>query len=325
MSGPEISHDAWLHALRRDPSTAFKEQLHARLRAQDPPADTRLAWPRRALIAAAATVVAAVLLSVPGVRASVAQFVSLFRVAHFVAVPVDSSRLDRLEAEHLEIGALIGEHVDVLQDPGPPLNVASLADAAAAAGMTLALPQWLPDNSQVLETTVIGERVVRVTANSQRLQQVMDALGINDLAVPAGLDGHMVDIRVPPVVTIRYDHSGRRSRLVQARSPQLALPDSIDIQTLGEIGLRVLGLGPAEAKQFAGTIDWHSTLIVPVPPNAASFRQVSIAGQHGVVIQHHPRNGSLTHTVVWSTPERVFVLLSTQAWDQVLAMAVSVR
>jgi hypothetical protein len=31
---------------------------------------------------------------VPGVRASVAQFVSLFRVINVVAVPVDSSRID---------------------------------------------------------------------------------------------------------------------------------------------------------------------------------------------------------------------------------------
>ena len=140
--------DAWLHALRSDPSPLFKEQLRERLRAQEPAA-TLADWPRRALVAAAAVVVVAVLISVPGVRASVAQFVSLFRVVNFVAVPVDASRLDRLKAEDLEIGALIGEHVQVVQDPGAPVSVASFADAAAAAGMTLAMPQWLPDNTQV--------------------------------------------------------------------------------------------------------------------------------------------------------------------------------
>ena len=40
----------------------------------------------------------------------------------------------------------------------------------------------------MMETTVTGERVVRVTADGRRLQQVMDALGINDLTVPAGLE-----------------------------------------------------------------------------------------------------------------------------------------
>jgi hypothetical protein len=263
---------------------------------------------------------------VPGVRASVAQFVSLFRVINVVGVPVDSSRIDRLKAEQLDIGALIGEHVQIVQDPGAPVQVASLDNAAAAAGMTLATPQWLPDNTQIIEMAVMGERAVRVTADSQRLQQVMDALGINDLDVPAGLDGQVVNVRVPPVVMIRYDHqNGRRSRLFQARTPQLTLPNSIDVRALGEIGLRILGLPPTEAKQFAQTIDWHSTMVVPVPPNATSFQQVDISGHRGVLIQHQPRNQSPTTTLVWSTPERVFALVSIQHVSEVTAMATSVR
>jgi hypothetical protein len=326
MSTDTMSTDAWLRALRSDPSPLFKAQLRERLRAQEPVSETRHDWPRRALIAAAAVIAVGVLLSVPGVRASVAQFVSLFRVVNVVAVPVDASRIDRLKSEQLDIGALIGEHVQVVQDPGPPINVLSIADAAAAAGMTLALPQWLPDNTQVMETAVVGERVVRVTADSQRLQQVMDALGINDLTVPPGLDGHVVNVRVPPVVMIRYDHhNNRRSRLFQARTPQLTLPNSIDVRALGEIGLRILGLGPMEAKQFADAIDWHTTLVVPVPPNATSFQQVDIGGRRGVLIQHQPKDQSPTTTIVWSTSERVFALVSIQHVADVMAMANSVR
>jgi hypothetical protein len=326
MSTDKLSNDAWLHALRTDPSPLFKAQLRERLRAQEPTADTQRDWPRRALVAAAAVIVVAALISVPGVRASVAQFVSLFRVVNVVAVPVDPNRLDRLKAEDLQIGSLIGEHVQVVQDPGAPVNVASFADAEAAASMTLATPQWLPDNTQVIETAVMGERVMRVTADSLRLQQVMDALGINDLTVPAGLDGHVVNVRVPPVVMIRYDHqNGRRTRLFQARTPQLTLPDSIDVQALGEIGLRILGLPPAEATQFAQAIDWHTTLVVPVPPNASSFRQVDIGEHRGVLIQHQPRNQSPTTTIVWSTSERVFALVSIQHVAEAMAMASSVR
>jgi hypothetical protein len=326
MGAGEMGSDGWLHALQSDPSPMFKAQLRERLRAQEPVVETRHDWPRRALVAAAAVTLVAALIAVPGVRAAVAQFVSLFRVINVVGVPVDSSHLDRLKAEDLQIGALIGEHVQVVQDPGPPLNVASLADAAAAAGMTLATPQWLPDNTQVIETAVMGERVMRVTADSQRLQQVMDALGINDLTVPAGLDGQVVNVRVPPVVMIRYDHqNGRRSRLFQARTPQLTLPNSIDVRSLGEIGLRILGLPAAEAKQFAQAIDWHTTLVVPVPPNATSFQQIDISGHRGVLIQHQPRNQSATSTIVWSTPERVFALVSIQHVAEVTTMATSVR
>jgi hypothetical protein len=322
----KVSHDAWLHALRIDPSPLFKDQLRARLRAHDPQADTRRTWPRRALIAAAAVVVVAALVSVPAVRASVAHLVSLFRVVNVVGVPVDSSRLASLKSEDLQIGAIISEHVQMVQDPGAPVNVGSLDEAAAAAGMTLATPQWLPDKTEIIETAVMGERVMRVTASSTRLQQVMDALGINDLTAPAGLDGQVVNVRVPPVVMIRYEHqTARRTRLFQARTPQLTLPGNVDLPALGEIGLRILGLPPAEAKQFAQAINWHSTQVVPVPPNATSFRQVNLGEHRGVLIEHQPRNQAATTTIVWSTPERVFALVSIQHVAEALAMASSVR
>src|SRR6185312_10974933 len=109
-----------------------------------------------------------------------------------------------------------------------------------------------------------------------------------------GLDGHVVDVRVPPVVMIRYEHGKRRSRLYQALTPQVELPDNVNLAAFGEIGLRILGLAPKEARQFAAAMDWHTTLIVPVPPGAQSFRQVTINGHPGMVIQHQPPNQSPT-------------------------------
>jgi hypothetical protein len=325
LSMDETSHESWLHALRAEPSPVFKAELRQRLRAQEPAPPPR-EWVRRALVPAAIVILVGVAISVPAVGASVTRFVSLFRVVNFVAVPVDASRVERLKADDLQIDTLVGEHVQVIQDPGPPVDVASLADAAAAIGMPLATPQWLPNDTRIIETAVVGERAMRVTASSERLQQVMDALGVTDLSVPPGLDGHVVEVRVPPVVMIRYDHQDkRRTRLFQARTPQIALPDGVDLQALGEIGLRILGLPAQEASQFAHAIDWHTTLVVPVPPNATSFQQIDINGRQGVLIQHQPRDESPTTTIVWSTPDRVFALVSIEHVSAVTAMAASVR
>ena len=107
-STDETSHDSWLRALRTEPSPVFKAELRQRLRAQEPLAGPR-EWPRRALVAAAVVILVGAAISVPAVRASVARFVSLFRVVNFVAVPVDASRIDRLQAEDLQIGTLVGE------------------------------------------------------------------------------------------------------------------------------------------------------------------------------------------------------------------------
>jgi hypothetical protein len=321
-----MSNDAWLDTLRSEPSPLFKEQLRRRLRADDTAAVAPSAGHRRAALSAAAVGILSALLAVPAVRASASEFLSLFRVSNFVAVQVEPNRLDRLEAEQLEIGKLIGEHVQVLADPGPPVIVASLEAAASAARMPLAVPQWLPHDSSILETAVTGERVLQISASAVRLQQVMDALGITDLSAPAGLDGQIVSVRIPPVVMVRYDHAnGRRTRFFQARAPQVTLPESVDLQALGEIGLRILGLSAADARQFAQAIDWHSTLLVPIPPVVSSFRHVTINGRPGIALQHQPREQSPTSVVLWSTEDRVFGLVSIAGMQDALAMAESVR
>jgi hypothetical protein len=317
--------DTWLHALHRDPSPEFAERLRRRLQAADRPAAAPAGVSRPLVVAAAGVVLGVALLAVPSVRASAARFLSLFRVVNFVAVPVHPGRLEQLQAQQLDIGRLIGEHVEMVADPGPPRAVGSIDEAAAAAGIDVQLPQWLPDNSTIVETSVTGERIVRVTADAGRLQQVMEALGITDLSVPDGLDGQQVNVRVPPVVMVRYDHGGRRTRVYQAHSPQMTLPAAVDVAALGEIGLRILGLSPADAHEFAAAIDWQTTLLVPVPITASSFRQVTINGHRGIAIEHQPPDQAFTYVVLWSTGDRVFAIVSIQELPQVLAMANSVR
>lgn len=317
--------DIWIHSLRGEPTAEFKEHLARRLRDEEAAAQTPAPSHRRLVLIAAAVVLLSALLAVPGVRASAVQFLSLFRVVNFVAVQMQPSRLDSLKAQDLEIGKLIGEHVQVLADPGPPFAVGSLDEAAKIAGMPIAVPQWLPADSRIIETMAQGERVVRITASATRLQQVMDALGISDLTAPAALEGQVVNVRVPPVVMVRYEHGNRRSRLFQARAPQVTLPTSVDLATLGEIGLRILGLSRDDARQFSRAIDWHTTLLVPVPPGVSSFRQVTIGGRPGILMQHQPPNTSPTHVVLWSTTDRVFALVSIDGLEAVLGMADSVR
>ncbi len=318
-------NDAFMNALREEPSPEFKEQLRRRLRDDEGDALAPTRSRRHFALAAAAVVILSALLAVPAVRASASQFLSLFRVTNFVAVQVEPSRLDRLEAQDLEIGKLIGEHVQVLVDPGPPVAAASLDQAASTAGMSIAVPQWLPNDSSIIETAVTGERVVRITASATRLQQVMDALGISDLSAPAELEGQVVNVRVPPVVMVRYQHGNRRSRLFQAQVPQVTLPTSVNLATLGEIGLRILGLSPDDARRFAQALDWNSTLLVPIPPVVSSFRQVTINSRPGMLLQHQPSGQALTSVLLWSNADRVFALVSIASLEDVLAMAESVR
>jgi hypothetical protein len=236
---------------------------------------------------------------------------------------VDRSRLDALNAQLLDLRTLIGENVLVIQDPGPALPVLSVEQAAAAAGYALKLPGWLPLDARIIEMSVSGEGMARVTANAVRLQQVMEVLGITDLDVPPGLDGRVATVRVPRGVMIRYEHRGRRTRFFQAPSPVVSLPEGVNLAALGEIGLRILGLRPVEAREFAQVIDWNSTLIVPLPNGVQSMKRVDIGGNPGIAVEY--TDASRTNMVMWSAAGRVFGLISLQEMSQVLEMANSVR
>ena len=306
--------DTQLNSLRREPSPAFAARLQASLREHDG-SPSKVEWSRLRSIAAPALIVLAIvgLLSVPAVRASAQSFLALFRVVNFVAVPVDENRLARLAAEDLDPPHLIGEQLQVLEDPGPPTAVASPEQAGAAAGFAVRTPAYLPTAVYPSGIAVKGPQHFQVTPNTERLRQVMDTLSINDLAIPRGLDGEIVDVRVPPVVVLRYDRGGAlAAQILQAKSPAVSLPNGLDLRALGEIGLRVLGLPPVEAREFAAAIDWQTTLIVPLPANASSFKQVSINGHPGVSIERSSRspNGSSRFSTIllWSADGMVFGL-----------------
>src|SRR4029077_20292574 len=100
--------------------------------------------------------------------------------------------------------------------------------------------------------------------------------------------------------------------LVQARSPVVSFPAGVDIASLAEIGLRLLGLDRAEAYRFAQIVDWRSTLLVAVPAATATFHQVEVQSGTGLVIEAGQardglggRGGSL---VLWSNADTVYAL-----------------
>ena len=117
--------------------------------------------------------------------------------------------------------------------------------------------------------------------------------------------------------------------MVQALAPEVALPAGVDMAALGEIALRVLGLGAADARSIAQAIDWHTTLLVPIPPMAQSFRQVPVAGGNGLFIEKRPdHDGAPTSKMLlWSAAGRAYGITTrgNVTADQLLAMANSVQ
>jgi len=329
-------NDQFLHDLRRHPRPEFAATLHERLvqaEADRSEARGRLG-PLWALAAAAAVAIA--LIASPTLRAYATAFLDQFRVRNFAAVAVDPVRAEQLRDGTIDLKGLLGDRVETLEEPGPPKLYRDPLAAGAAAGLSLRLPTTLPLGLKADTVYATQAGGARLTVNGAKLRAVLDGLGLTDVTLPAGLAGAQVTVRTSPAVIISYRNESRAAELVQSRSPEVSLPQGLDLAQIGEIGLRIAGLSAADAHRFASTFDWRGTVLVPVPANASTFREVTVRGQRGLLITTEGApsgkmpNGRLLggrrgEVLLWTEGDAVFCLAGNIASDDLMVMANSIQ
>ena len=318
--------DQFLFSGLRKPRPDFARRLSERLDRMDlePRVSHRPRPLARAALYAASLVLAVSLFAIPSVRAGAAAFLDLFRVVNFAPVAVQPARIRELIGRR-EVGLpqLLGNQVEVLKASGLPQTMATPEAAGAAAGIHVRLPAWRPVDLQPELIQVLGDHAVRVTANTAKLKSVLDSLAIDDLSVPEEIDGQSVTVHVPPIVRITYRGEGRSVALVQARQPEVSFPAGVDLASLAEIGLRVLGIERTEAHRFAQNVDWRTTLMVPVPADVSVFRQVDVQGHPGLLIEGS-RTG-MQSRILWSSGDTVFALVGNVRSAELFEMAQTVQ
>ena len=298
--------DKFLHELRREPTPAFTRRLRAALddKAGCQAPNVFGAGLRRYLPLAASLLIVSVAFTFPTVRAGAQAFLDMFRVVNFVPVQFDGSQLQQLADSGLDLPALIADDVESLTPPTAPVTVATLLDAGEMAGIDLIEPAWRPVGYDLTNIQVAGGHAARIRANTDKLELLLDAMGIDDLSVPVGLDGQEVTISNSPVVHLSYGRTdGPQMLFVQSRGPEVALPAGIDLPSLAQIVLRIMGVDRERAYDLAWTVDWRSTMIVPVPANGGSFREVNIAGHDEG--PHSPNDGLIDGSPTYNRAVRL--------------------
>lgn len=336
-----MTDDRFLHEARREPRPEFTAHLRRRLDENDATERARIKARRgglRRVFTFAAPITAAVLALVlfPEVRAGAQAFLELFRVRNFVAVNVDKSRLERissLQKEGMNPLRLVGEPISSTPEEEPRFFTHA-SSAFAAAGLSPREPSYLPNGIRADTAVVGGSHQAELRVEARKVNELLHTLGIHDLSVPPALDGAVVGVRTPRVIGIRYvDEKGRRkARLVQSPHPEISLPAGLDRAQLAEIGLRIVGLDPAEARRFAATIDWNSTMLVPVPTGKCTFREVEVKGRKALLIQatdsgddKAPRpEGKAANLLLWSDDDRIFALAGDLSDESMVLMAGSI-
>ena len=264
-----------------------------------------------------ALLILALILAFPGTRALAGELLNLFRVQQVAVVPVDFTGLEQLTGDGVlgnQFTELISNSVNMTDEPGEPVEAVDVAQASQLSGFNVRLPQS-PTPSQIYVT---DSAAFSMTVDRDKAQALLDEAGRSDLVLPEDIDGADISVTIPSSVSAAYgtcpkpeadtseeEDLERNYRdcviLAQIPSPSVNAPASLDINKLAQVGLEFTGMTAEEAIAFTGTVDWTSTLVVPIPSNAATYDQVTVdGGVTGTLIQRSSREGEpTTFALLW--------------------------
>ena len=293
-------------------------------------------WTRRLAGGFAVAAALMVVLSFSPGRTWAQKILEMLRVQKVAVVPVDLSAITTQNAgghEHL-LAQFISDNVIVTMKPGPPNPAMDAATAGQMAGFTV---RGLDQLGAAHELLVKNESAFQITLNRDRMQAVLDQVGRSDIQIPDTIDGSLIAVHVPKSVHLRYgscEPKGSASPsnspneacidFMQVPSPTISVPPGLNIAVLAEAGLQLAGMSAAEAHAFAQTVDWSSTLVIPVPQTGASYRTVSVDGVNGTLIESAPRGNFVgRYELIWVKSGIVYSLAGKGTPDRALAAAES--
>lgn len=253
----------------------------------------------------AAAILIAVMIAFAPARTVGQRVLAMLRVQRVAVVPVGLSAGPG-KAAMQTITRLLSDQVVVTLSPGKAQPVPGAAQASQLAGFDV---RTLGGEATPPAISVEGERAFVMTLNRDRLQQVLSALGRSDLQLPASINGSTIAVHIPKSVLVSYGDcppagrgassppapsasaTGGCTMLMEAPSPVVSVPPELNISQLAAIALEAAGMTAQDAEAFCQTVDWTSTLVVPVPTSIATSTQVSVDGSTGTLILGRQRDG----------------------------------
>lgn len=241
-------------------------------------------WRRAFALGMVSVLCLTALLSSASVRHMAAQWLSVFRVRTFAVIPVDPAQMERLSAiENLAQNGFLGQP-EVLRQPDRPHEISSLEDASAVAGFTVRPPSAQPVGMELDGIMVQEGPALRYEVQRTMIQAVLDAMGVHDVPLPQQ-DTLIVEADLQPSVIQKYRSEKSELEILQMPSPKVQVTPAVDPAVLGRIALRLLGMPRADSERLLASVDWTSTLLIPLPTSVAQFREVSVDGEVGILIE----------------------------------------
>ena len=302
----------------------------------------RWTWSQKLSLLSGSIALASVILvlTVAPVRAWAENLLAIFRVQRVTVLEIDPAAMKRNGPENNQllnqaIGHVISDEVTVTQKPQRPQLIADAALASNDAGFTVRL---LPDktpSSLLLESGA----AMQMKLNRDRIQSILNEAGRSDLRLPESVDGATVGVRVPagvvalygncgdvasritnPAVAKQAPSSGETSAqhadatcvsLAEIPSPIVSAPQDIDPAQIAQVALQFLGMSANDAAHFTQTVDWTSTLVLPIARGESKYEQVQVNGNQAALLRPTNQKQADQFSLMWVDNGIVFALHGT--------------
>jgi hypothetical protein len=251
------------------------------------------------------------------------------------------------------INQFVSDSVVVTIDPGKPEIVPNVATASEFVGFHIRTLSKLGAPQRV---QLNGEAAFQMNLNRDRIETLLDEVGRGDIQIPESVDGALVAVHIPKSVLSMYgdcptrqpyrnspaqSSSGRDMAehkmerlagvnnpncvyLIQAPSPTVSMPPDLNMVEIAEAGLQLAGMSESEAHEFCQTVDWSSTMVVPLPRNSSSYEKVNADGVEGTLITETlPQSNR--YSLLWIKRGVIYSLMGRGDSNQALTLAASLK
>jgi len=305
---------------------------------------------------AAVALLVAILVSVNPVRSWAQRVLAMLRVQKIQVVTIDPTTLmsssEPDSHPYKLINQFIADNVVVTMDPGKPDVVSNVTRAAQLTGYPI---RTIGNLGAPHSVEVNGETAFQMTINRERVATLLDEIGRSDINIPESANGALIAVHIPKTVISMYGDCPVRNRhvssnpqskaeamaerkmehmanmkdtnctyLIQAPSPTVSVPPDLNMSDIAEAALELAGMSPAEAQSFCQTVDWSSTLVVPIPRNSGSYETVTVDGVEGTLITETLSQGN-RYSLLWIKNGVIHSLAGHGNSSDALSLAASLR
>ena len=305
---------------------------------------------------ATVALIVAISVSLNPVSSWAQRVLAMLRIRKIQVVTIDPSALmsssEPDSRPYKLFNQFVADNVVVTMDPGKPDVVSSLASAAQLTGYPIRVIGSLGTPHSI---EVNGETAFQMTINRDRVATLLDEIGRSDIHIPESANGRLIAVHIPKTVIsmygdcpVRHGYVASNSNsqaeamaerkmermanikdtnctyLIQAPSPTVSVPPDLNMSEIAEAALELAGMSPAEAQSFCQTVDWSSTLVVPIPRNSSSYETVTVDGVEGTLITETLSQGN-RYSLLWIKNGVILSLSGHGNSSDALSLAASLR